>query len=176
MELELVKDIRQNYDKKSIIKLSDMLKFFYNRESAKKLLTDNPLIYTVLEKKCKYVSYGLTSIEAGGIGKEFFMTRGHYHRIKSAEVYILLQGKGILLIQNKKSKIINMEIGKAYLIPAGYAHRVVNIGNKLLGLLAIYPTAAGHDYKEIAVRGFKKRIIKKGRTWQIIRQSKKQSS
>jgi len=164
MNRKLIEYITKNYDKKSIVRLKDMSRFFYDKKAVRK--AGNPLIYKVLVKKSKRINCGLTLLQPGTIGREFFMTRGHYHKPPAAEVYVLLKGRGLLLIQNKDFKCVEMKLNKVYFIPQGYAHRTVNIGPSELLLLAIYPTKARHDYSKISKSGFIKKIIKVGRGWQ----------
>ncbi|MCH7850755.1 MAG: hypothetical protein IH845_03885 [Nanoarchaeota archaeon] len=53
---------------------------------------------------------GLTVINPGVIKNEFYFTKGHIHKKLTPEFYILLDGKGELLIQKaKKSKKIKLE-------------------------------------------------------------------
>ncbi|SON52671.1 glucose-6-phosphate isomerase family protein [Vibrio tapetis] len=41
------------------------------------------------------LNFGVTHLEAGTVGDEFYMTRGHFHqRIEQAEFYLGCQGEG----------------------------------------------------------------------------------
>ncbi|MGL6616387.1 glucose-6-phosphate isomerase family protein [Aeromonas hydrophila] len=47
------------------------------------------------------LNMGVTYLEAGRVGQEFFMTRGHLHaRAEQAEYYFGLCGQGLLLLQD----------------------------------------------------------------------------
>ena len=151
----LNKLIQGKFDKKITIRLKDMINFFSDKEAVYKRIKQNPLIYVVLVKKDKEMEFTLTILEPGKIGKEYFMTRGHYHKLLSPEIYILLAGEGILLLKNKKLKKIKLEKNKPYYIDPCCAHRVVNTGKKKMQFISIYSPRAGHDYKKIKKKGFK---------------------
>ena len=154
--MRLSEFIKRKCDKKIRIRLRDMIKFFSDKEAVFRRIKQNPLIYTVLIKKEKEIEYAITTIEPGKIGKEYFMTRGHYHKNPYPEIYILIKGHGILLLQDKKLKKITLEKGKTYYVSPKQAHRVVNTGKKKIEFLSIYSPKAGHDYKKIEKKGFKK--------------------
>ncbi|MFA5061239.1 MAG: glucose-6-phosphate isomerase family protein [Candidatus Pacearchaeota archaeon] len=136
--------------------LRDMKNFFKDRVEVKKILDKkNPLIYYVNFLSEDEISYAVTYIKSGKIGKERFMTKGHYHKKDLPEVYYLLEGKGkILLKKGKSRKEIIMRKNVFHYIPKGYAHRTVNIGEKEFSFLSIYQTDSGHDYKTIEEKGF----------------------
>lgn len=140
------------YDKKEIRKLSDMGEHF---ENSKIKIKKNPLIYTVYRKSFGEFETGVTVIEAGSVNKEFFMTKGHKHKKSRQEIYILLKGRGKLLVQDKKVKIINLEKNKVYIIKGTAGHRLINTGNKRLEVLTIYSKEAGRGYHV----NFKKRFF-----------------
>ncbi|MDO8508275.1 MAG: glucose-6-phosphate isomerase family protein [Nanoarchaeota archaeon] len=149
-----IKNLEKNYDKKVVVTLQDLEKNFKNPQNSK----DNPIIYEVLIKKQSPINIGLTVLNPGAINKEFYMTRGHIHQKPTPEFYILLDGKGLLLLQ--KSSIIKKIIlkkGKITLIPPHYAHRLINIGEIKLKVLTIYDESSMPNYKI----KFKKRFFKK---------------
>lgn len=152
IKIMLVEKIKKR-GKVHIVKLSDMKNFFRNPSSKDKE------IYRVISIERKHLSYAITIIKPGKINGEFFMTKGHYHKIPSSEVYYLLKGKGIIIMQKGNDfKKIAMQPNKFYEIPEGYAHRTINTGNVPLEFFSIYPTKSGHDYKRIEKGGFKKRF------------------
>ena len=134
-------DLKNHKDRILIRKYSEM-KDSYKEELAK----GDPIIYKVYIKDYGDFEEGLTVINPGIIGKEFFMTKGHKHKKVAPEIYILMKGKGKLLIQDKTLKIIDMKKNMFYHIPGTSGHRLVNIGNKPLEVLTIYGKNAGHDY------------------------------
>ena len=145
--------MKRDYDKKVVRKLKDMKDFFKDSEKVR----GNPLIYTVYRKDCGSFETGLTVMKPGTIGKEFYMTKGHRHKKPQKEVYILLNGKGKLILQDKKMKVINMVRNKTYTISGKTGHRLVNVGNKELEVLTIYSKNTGMDYD----LRFDRRILKK---------------
>lgn len=149
----------KNYDKKSTRKLEDLKNHFSNKEEVKNILKKkNPVIYEVFIKEFPPIDLGLTVINPGNVKKEFYFTKGHIHKNKTPEFYILLDGKGELLLQKgRKPKTINLKKGEIALIPKGYAHRLINSGRKKLKVLTIYHEASKPDYKI----KFKKRFFKK---------------
>src|SRR2546423_1870215 len=75
--------------------------------------------------------FGATFIEAGLVGREYFMTRGHFHsRIQAAEFYWCLRGQGVLLLMDeaRRCRAERLMPGSLHYIPGHTAHRVANIG------------------------------------------------
>ena len=153
-----IRSFEKNYDKKSIRKLSGLKNHFSNKKEVQDILKKkDPVVYEVFIKEFSPISLGLTVINPGNIKKEFYFTAGHVHKGKTPEFYILLEGKGKLLIQKGKLKTINMKKGKISLIPEGYAHRLVNTGNKKLKVLTIYHEDSKPSYNV----KFKRRFFRK---------------
>lgn len=155
--MDAVHYIKKGFDNKVVRRLKDLALLFSDQKSVQKLLKENPLIYVVYEKVEEDVSYSLTVIEPGRIGKEFYMTKGHLHEIPSPELIHLVEGEGVLVLQDKKGDAQKIELKKGivYVIPSDYAHRTVNIGKKKLSFICIYQTKAGHDYSVVEKEGFK---------------------
>ena len=139
-------------DKKITRKFSDMKDSYKNPK-----IKTNPTIYEVFIKNYDKFETGLTKINPGTINKEYFMTKGHKHKKTSNEIYILIKGKGKLLIQQKTPKLIQLKKNKFYIISGNSGHRLINIGKTNLEVYTIYNKNAGHDYNF----KFKKRIFKK---------------
>ena len=153
-----IRSFEKSYDKKSTRKLSGLKKHFSSKEEVKKILKKkDPVVYEVFIKKIPPISLGLTVINPGSIKKEFYFTAGHIHKGKTPEFYILLEGQAKLLIQKGKPKTIDMKRGKISLIPEGYAHRLVNTGNKKLKVLTIYHEDSKPSYNV----KFKRRFFRK---------------
>lgn len=92
---------------------------------------------------------GVTHLNPGKVGNEFFMTRGHFHaRREQGEVYFGLRGQGLLLLQDEhgKARLEKVCAGSVHIIPGFTAHRLINTGSEILSALAVWPTIAGHDY------------------------------
>lgn len=145
------KSLKKFYDKKVIRKLKDMKDKYKNPK-----VRGNPLIYTVYIKDFDRFEAGLTVIELGSVNKEYYMTKGHRHKKPRKELYLLIKGKGKLMIQDKKIEIIDLKKNKIYIVPGKAGHRLINLGNKKLEVLTIYSKDSGHDYNF----KFKKRIMK----------------
>ena len=135
------KNLKELYNRRMVRKYLDM------KDRFKSEIKGNPLIYTVYIKDFKTFETGLTVIESGKIGKEYFMTKGHMHKKPIEEIYILISGSGKLLIKEKNNvKKISMKKGKVYLIPGRSGHRLVNVGKDCLEVFAIYSKDAGYNY------------------------------
>ena len=154
-----IRKFEKNYDKKSVRKLSDMIGFFKDNKGVVDILKKkDPILYTVFIKEFSPIDLGLTVINPGAIRKEFYFTKGHVHKNRTPEFYILLEGSGNLLIQKgKTSKTIKLKKGEIALIPKSYAHRIINTGNKKLKVLTIYHEASKPSYKI----KFKKRFFRR---------------
>jgi glucose-6-phosphate isomerase len=106
--------------------------------------------------------FGVTLIEAGRVGAEYFMTRGHFHaRSEAAEYYWGICGEGILLLMDRRRRwrAERMRPGSLHYIPGHVAHRVANVGAGQLSFGACWPADAGHDYASIERDGFAARIV-----------------
>jgi glucose-6-phosphate isomerase len=164
IELESLK-LRFEDNKKQVRRLGDMGDFFSDQDAVAARLDENPLIYEVYAHENEgqgNLSYAVTVIKPGDIGGEYFMTKGHFHEKDVAEVYIGLEGEGLLLLQDKEgnTRKLPLEPGRVSYVPKGYAHRSINTGNSELRLLAIYASDSGHDYGTIKEEGFKEKIVK----------------
>ncbi|MGL4725018.1 MAG: glucose-6-phosphate isomerase family protein [Scandinavium sp.] len=103
---------------------------------------------------------GVTHLNPGCVGDEYFMTRGHFHaRREQGEVYFGLQGEGLLLLQNEQGKVRLEQVhpGSVHIIAGFTAHRLINTDSQILSALAVWPSVAGHDYASLA-GGFAKRV------------------
>jgi len=156
---KIARNLKRNPDKRVIRKLKDMKGRFQNYEKVKEILNKkNPVIYRVYRKEDKNEKTGniksLTVIYPGCIGKEYFMTKGHKHKKRAPERYILVKGKGILLLQKDKCKKKELIKNKEVTISGKEGHRLVNIGK--LEVITIEYKETEKDYDII----FKKRILK----------------
>ena len=108
--------------------------------------------------------YGITNIHPGFVGNEYFMTKGHFHKIRNrGEFYCTLQGEGMLILmdENRNTWAEKMFPGSIHYIKANTAHRTANTGNSTLSFSAFWPSDAGYDYATISERGFSKILIQK---------------
>jgi glucose-6-phosphate isomerase len=98
-----------------------------------------------------------TVLQPGRVGREFYMTKGHFHEIRGrAEVYLTLGGEGRLVMATEAGdvRVEEMRPGTVNYVPGGWAHRSVNVGEEPLVFFAAYVADAGHDYGTIERRGF----------------------
>jgi len=106
---------------------------------------------------------GITYIHPGKVGEEYFMTKGHFHEIRNrGEVYICMEGEGMLILMNEDHSSVwaeKMEPGSIHYINGHTAHRTANTGSTVLSFGACWPSDAGHDYRTISERGFSKILV-----------------
>jgi len=149
-------------------KLSELTNHFQDGELVKALLSrgENPKIYEVYEIPQPAIkgslNVGCTILHPGKVGNEYYFTKGHFHQREStSEVYLGLEGEGLILIQDRMGKATGIEIKSDILvyIPPNTAHRSVNTGKNRLVFLAVYPSDAGHDYESIERTGFSKIVV-----------------
>jgi len=98
-----------------------------------------------------------TVLEAGTVGAEYFMTKGHFHEVRErSEVYVGLSGEGLLLMASEAGdhRVLEMREGTIAYVPGGWAHRSANTGSEPLVFFAAFVGDAGHDYETVAARGF----------------------
>lgn len=106
----------------------------------------------------EYVSdkmkYATTIIHPGSVhdcryGNECYMTKGHTHTKKNTpEIYTCISGVGILLMVNPLGGHIKADLlpGLTHVVPDGWFHRVINIGDSDLEFVAVYDPESGHNY------------------------------
>jgi glucose-6-phosphate isomerase, archaeal len=121
----------------------------------------DPLIYRVygipVPATTGNVLSSTTVIEPGTIGREYYMTKGHFHEVRDrAEIYVGLAGEGRLLMATEDGEhaLEPMRRGTVNYVPGGWAHRSVNVGDERLVFFAAYVGDAGHDYATIEEQGF----------------------
>jgi glucose-6-phosphate isomerase len=106
--------------------------------------------------------FGASTIYPGKVGKEYFMTKGHFHSLSDrAEFYWGVKGKGMLILMDREGKTWAEEVypGSLHYIGGEIAHRLANTGDEKLIVGACWPSDAGHDYEEIANHGFTARLL-----------------
>jgi glucose-6-phosphate isomerase len=120
---------------------------------------------------------GISVLEPGKVGSEFFMTRGHLHqRADRPETYYCLAGHGILLMESLEGRIevAEMRSGSLVYVPPFWVHRSVNVGADVFATLFSYPADAGQDF-EIVRRagGFRQLVVEDGeRGWKLAQNSR----
>ncbi len=106
--------------------------------------------------------WGNTVLQPGKVGNEYFMTKGHFHRVRNrAEYYLTFHGSGALLLMDEAgtTRYETMSPGSVHYIPGSTAHRVANTGSIPLVFAACWPSDAGYDYETIEREGFSARLM-----------------
>jgi glucose-6-phosphate isomerase, archaeal len=147
--------------------LSDLAGIFadsaaYDEASAK----GDPLVYAVSSVEPTQgdgqLHYAVGTLMPGHIGREYYMTKGHYHAWRAAaEVYLGLSGEGLMLLEDEKgeSRLLALTPNALVYVPGFTAHRTINTGPEPLTYIGIYPADAGHDYAAIAKKNFRNVVI-----------------
>jgi len=130
-------EINLNDKKPDIRYLNDMREVLYDQEWAKTVSNlELYYMYRGLEKK-DGLRYDITIIPSLMLGQEFNKTKGHEHIGKFGEIYIVLRGQAIYLMQNGKDIIEDVYAVKAskddvIIIPPFYGHVTINAGESEL--------------------------------------------
>ena len=148
-------------------RLSDLGAAFADASAyAQTLAQHDPLLYTVAslqpDAQQDALFYAMGKLLPGRIGAEYYMTKGHYHTLRSApEVYIGLRGDGLMLLEDETgaSRAQPLLANSIVYVPGHTAHRTINVGDESLIYLTICPLAAGHDYAAIARQNFRQVVI-----------------
>ncbi|MFA9429643.1 glucose-6-phosphate isomerase family protein [Egicoccus sp. AB-alg2] len=109
------------------------------------------------------IASSTTVIEPGTVGREYHMTKGHFHATWTrSEIYVGLAGEGLLLLarEDGEHREEPLRPGSINYIPGGWAHRSVNVGDEPLVFLATYIGDAGYDYKTIEEQGFPQIVVR----------------
>jgi len=116
--------------------LNDIKDVLYDKKWAKNAPNfELYLMYRGLKEK-NGLRYDITEMPPRLLGKEFVKTKGHIHIGGYSEVYIVLDGKAIFLMQkcNKKSvkDVYGVEVGKGevLILPPYYHHITINPSTK----------------------------------------------
>ncbi|VTR54579.1 glucose-6-phosphate isomerase [Serratia fonticola] len=108
---------------------------------------------------------GTTHLQAGKVGNEFFMTRGHFTSAvnrPSSTSGCAVRACSCCNIRTVTASLRQVFAGSVHHIPSFTAHRLINIGDEVLSALAVWPTVAGHDYIALQPQGFKLRVFADG--------------
>ena len=110
--------------------------------------------------------FGVTRMMPGGIGDEFYFTRGHIHRnANRPEMYYGEAGCGLMLLESPDGDTRVLPIGPRTVcyVPPFWIHRSVNVGADPLVMTFAYPADSGQDYEVIArTGGMRQRILRDG--------------
>ncbi|NHJ19500.1 MAG: glucose-6-phosphate isomerase [Candidatus Lokiarchaeota archaeon] len=162
--------------------LSDMKGMYADTKAFESILEkEDPCVYEFYElgipEKSSDLAFGTTIINPGKVGNEYFMTKGHFHKkLETAEVYYCIKGHGYLLMEHFKGKaeIQEMTPGISVYVPPKFAHRSINISkSEPFIMFFVFRADAGHDYKTIETKGFRKIIVEKNGNPEIINNPKR---
>jgi glucose-6-phosphate isomerase len=111
----------------------------------------------------------LTILVPGFLGKEYTKTYGHYHKKNEKEVYKVLFGEVIFVLQSREKsgeidevRVIKARQGQLVEFPPGFAHTTVNIGSQAVLLLNWQSFSTVNDYEPIKKkRGFAYYVVEK---------------
>ncbi len=110
--------------------------------------------------------FGVTRMEPGRVGDEYFLTRGHIHaKADRPEIYFGQAGQGVMLLEapDGETRTIAVAPGTVVYVPPYWIHRSVNTGPDELVMMFAYPADAGQDYGIIArSNGMRVRIVDDG--------------
>ena len=163
--------------------LSQMGNMYYDTDAYEsQLAQEDLLIYEFFDmgipESPNQIAYGTSITYPGKIGDEYFMTKGHFHRVlDTAEVYYCLRGRGYMMMENPEGDWEAREVtpGTALYVPARYAHRSINISpDEPLVTFFAFPGHAGHDYGSIEKEGFRKIVVEQEGQPAIIDNPRKQ--
>ena len=148
-------------------KLSHMKEMYADTDAAQKAVeAGDPVVYEFYELDAPAdagdVAFGTSITYPGKVGREYYMTKGHFHMIlETAEVYYTLSGEGYMLMENPEGDVVLYALtpGKAVYVPQRYAHRTINTGDTPLVTFFAFRGDAGHDYGTIESKGFRKLLV-----------------
>lgn len=102
--------------------------------------------------------YATTVLHPGRVGREFFMTRGHFHTDPNrGELMFTLSGIGKLILMDRDAQVQlePMTPGSVHDVDGRFAHRVVNDGLEPLVFLVAWMSDCGHDYATTQLPGLR---------------------
>lgn len=102
----------------------------------------------------------ITIITPGTNGNEFNKTYGHSHTFQEVEIYHVVYGQGVLLMQRndengeiKEARIVGLRPGSTIEVPSGYGHTIANVGKNYLVVIDNSPaTPKSHDSEFIKMK------------------------
>lgn len=170
IQLDLIEGTMENPDRVVVRRAADMRGYYADPEALETSIdSGNPVHYRVYEKAIPetpgHLLFCISVLEPGTVGDEYFMTKGHYHVVAdTAETYLCLCGQGYMLMKTSNGACAEefMMRGRLVYVPPYWAHRSVNTGRVALVSLCVYPAHAGHNYGDIELHGFPKRILCQG--------------
>jgi glucose-6-phosphate isomerase len=138
--------------------LRDLKKVLFDKKILKKS-KNLPLYYIFRGVKEKNdLRYDITIILPNVLGREFVKTKGHFHCGNFGELYKVLAGEGIFLIQKGKERVedvyfVKAKRGEYVKIPPGYGHATINPSKKILKLANWVSKNCYSDYQSVEKKG-----------------------
>jgi len=116
-----------------IRKLNDMREVLADKEFAKTSPDINLYFMYRGLKQNGELRYDETIVKAQMLGNEFNKTKGHYHIGAYAEIYMVLEGQAIYLLQKRNAKgniediyAVKVNAGECAIMPPYYGHVTIN--------------------------------------------------
>lgn len=176
-DVSVAEEILSHFDNHIVRRLSAMKGQFADQEAYEAMLSKEDIVlYEVYElhrpKVAGEMLHGLSVVHPGKVGDEYFMTKGHFHTVlETAEVYYCLKGEGVMVMETPEgeSAVELLRPDKVLYVPPRWAHRSVNTGSdEDLVTFFVYPGNAGHDYGSIEKQGFRKLVVERDGTPEIV--------
>lgn len=112
----------------------------------------------------------ITILTPGKNGEEFNKTYGHFHKFQGVEIYHVVYGQGVVILQRndevgeaKEFKVVGVRSGSVVEIPVGFGHCLVNVGRTYLVTIDNSPQGTRvHDFEYVKQkRGFAYYVVDK---------------
>ncbi len=167
VDIDLLDGVMAEPDRVLTRRASDMRGHYRDADALEALIaTGDPVHYEVFEKEVP-LEYGqlmfcISKLYPGTVGDECFMTKGHYHTVaETAELYLCIRGQGYMMMKTPEGACAPepMRRNRMVYVPPYWAHRSINTGNEPLISFCVYPAEAGHNYGDIEIEGFPKRVF-----------------
>lgn len=136
-------------------KMTDLTGLYADEAALQALIRarGNPVVYDVEDFKPGATSgdliYGITRMNPGRVGNEYFLTRGHIHaQADRPEIYYGQSGHGLMQLESPEgeTRIVEIKPQSICYVPPFWIHRSVNVGTKDLVMVFVYPADSGQDY------------------------------
>jgi glucose-6-phosphate isomerase len=169
--------VPSSWDNHIVRRLSSMKGQYLDQAAYRAMLArGDQVLYEVYERKRPEVSgellHGVSVVHPGKVGDEYFMTKGHFHRVlETGEIYHCLKGRGMMVMETPEGEwcVQDFVPGAVLYVLPRWAHRSVNVSlTEDLVFHFVYPGHAGHDYGTIERQGFRKLVVDRGGVPQVI--------
>lgn len=112
----------------------------------------------------------ITILTPGKNGSEYNKTYGHFHLYQGVEIYNVVYGQGVLIMQRndengeaKEIRVMGIRPGMSVEIPSGYGHALINVGKTYLVTIDNAPQSGKvHDFETVkSKKGFVYYVVDK---------------